>query len=72
MAPVLGYPCTNHKVRARIYGDEPHATPHFHLIGADWEASICIETGDLLAGDAPATELREARRVLQAQPRSPA
>jgi hypothetical protein len=62
MPAVPGQPCTNHKVKAYIYGSESHGRPHFHLVNGDeWSGSICIETGELIIGDVPAKELKEAR-----------
>jgi hypothetical protein len=64
MPPVPGQPCSNHKVRAYIYNQEYHHTPHFHLVcGTEWSLSMAIETGEVLAGDDPKLrkEIREAR-----------
>jgi hypothetical protein len=46
-------PCSNHRVKAFIYGDEPHARSHFHIVGPDFDFSICIESGELLQGSFP-------------------
>ena len=45
--------------KIRIYFDE-HGIPHVHLIGADCEAAIAIETGEVIVGDVPAAALRIA------------
>jgi hypothetical protein len=61
MPSVPGRPCTNHNIRAYIYGSEQHGRPHWHLVAKEWSASFDIETCELLAGDPPPKELREAR-----------
>lgn len=67
MPAVPGQPCTNHKVKAYIYGSEQHARPHFHLVcGDEWSGTICIETGEHLVGDIPTKELREGRAFREA------
>lgn len=49
--------------RIRLYfGD--HGIPHVHLIGADCEAVIAIETGEVIIGDAPAVALETARKYV--------
>lgn len=54
-----------HNYRIRIYfGD--HGTPHVHLIGREVEASIAIETGDVIIGNAPAKALATAREWIYA------
>ena len=30
-----------------------HGVPHFHALYAEYEASVSIESGDMLAGDLP-------------------
>jgi Domain of unknown function (DUF4160) len=62
MPAVPGQPCSNHKVRAYIHANEPHARPHFHVVcGDEWDGTICIETGEHIIGEIPAKELREVR-----------
>jgi hypothetical protein len=61
MPSLPGRPCTNHTIRAYIYGSEHHRRPHFHLVAKEWSASIDIETLELIEGDPPNAELREAR-----------
>jgi len=51
--------------RIRLYfGD--HGIPHVHLIGPDCAAVITIETGDVIAGGAPAAATRMAREWVSA------
>jgi Domain of unknown function (DUF4160) len=38
--------------------------PHVHIKGADFAAKIRISSGELLAGDAPARVLKQARNWL--------
>jgi len=49
--------------KVRLYfGD--HGIPHVHLIGRDCAAVIAIETGELIAGEAPTTALATAREFI--------
>jgi len=62
MPRVPGQPCTNHTIRAYIFGSEPHARPHWHLMrGDDCLAVFCIETGEKIVGDPSSKELHEAQ-----------
>lgn len=46
--------------RIRLYfGD--HGIPHVHLIGADCDAAIAIESGETIIGEAPEGALARAR-----------
>jgi hypothetical protein len=46
--------------KIRLYFSE-HGIPHVHLIGADCDAAIAIDTGEVIVGDAPAAALDRAR-----------
>jgi hypothetical protein len=49
--------------KIRLYfGD--HGTPHVHLIGADCEVAIAIESGEVIIGWAPAAALETARQFI--------
>lgn len=37
-----------------------HGTPHFHVVGPGFKASIAIEDGNLIIGAAPAKALKTA------------
>ena len=41
-----------------FYDNEQHNKPHIHVQSAEFEASICIETGDVLSGNLPKTKLK--------------
>ena len=43
-----------------------HGIPHVHLIGAECDASIAIETGEVIVGDSPADALAAAREFIVA------
>lgn len=42
-----------------MYFDD-HGVPHFHILSSDSNASVAIETLELLAGNVPADILKEA------------
>ena len=41
-----------------FYGNKNHNTPHIHAEYAEYEASIAIETGEVLSGSLPAKKLK--------------
>jgi len=43
-----------------MYFDD-HGVPHFHIVSADGNASIAIDTLEVLAGNIQASSLKEAR-----------
>ena len=48
---------TNCKIA--MYADD-HAPPHFHVVGPDWRCSIDLSTMEMIAGEAPRRDLKEA------------
>jgi hypothetical protein len=53
---------------SRFYGIEilmwfnDHEPPHFHARYGEYEAKICIESGDVLSGELPTRALRIVRK----------
>lgn len=45
-------------VRMYLIDSQHHNHPHFHAKYAEFEASICIEDGTILAGELPRKQLR--------------
>lgn len=45
-------------IRMYVFDDRHHNTAHFHAKYAEYEASISIETGEILAGKLPKKQLR--------------
>lgn len=45
-------------VQLYFFDNERHNLPHIHIRYAEFTASIAIETGDFLAGDFPARQLK--------------
>jgi hypothetical protein len=45
-------------IRLYLIENKSHNLPHFHAKYAEYEASISIETGEILAGDLPRKQLR--------------
>lgn len=41
-----------------LIDNQHHNLPHFHAKYAEFEASICIEDGEVLAGELPRKQLR--------------
>ena len=39
-----------------------HGVPHFHVVHGEFDATIAIETGELLAGNLPRQTLRLVRQ----------
>lgn len=48
-----------------FYGAERHRRPHVDVRGPDFNATIDVHTGDVLAGDLPRAELRQVQRLLK-------
>ena len=46
-------------VSVRMYADD-HWPPHFHIVGPDFQVLVRISDLALIAGEARATQLREA------------
>ncbi len=47
-----------------FYAAERHRRPHVDVRGPDFNATLDIETGEVLAGRLPTGELRRVRRLL--------
>lgn len=47
-----------------FYGSERHRRPHVDVRGPGFDATLDIQTGEVLAGRAPPKELRRVRRLL--------
>ena len=45
-------------IRMYLIDNQHHNTPHFHAKYAEFEASISVEDGEILAGDLPRKQLR--------------
>jgi hypothetical protein len=45
-------------IRLYLMDNKEHFTPHIHAIYAEFEASISIDDGSLIAGDLPRKQLR--------------
>ncbi len=45
-------------VKMYLYDNKHHHTPHFHVKYAEHEASIAIESGDIIIGSLPRKQLR--------------
>ena len=48
-----------------FYGAEPHRRPHVDVRGPGFNATLDVETGEVLAGRLPAKQLRQVRRLLE-------
>lgn len=49
-----------------MYSKERHRMPHIHVEAPEARASLALDTGEVLAGNAPADMLREARKFIAA------
>lgn len=47
-----------------FYGSERHRRPHVDVRGPGFDATLDLETGEVLAGWIPPKELRRVRRLL--------
>jgi hypothetical protein len=51
--------------RLYFYGAERHERPHVDVRGPGFNATVDVQTGEVLAGALPRKELREVRRLLE-------
>lgn len=47
-----------------FYGSEPHRRPHVDVRGPGFNATLDVETGEVLAGHLPPKQLRNVRALL--------
>ena len=53
------YKDETNQVKVHIYKEDNHKRPHIHLYYKnDYEASVCIKTGEILAGSMPKKYLK--------------
>jgi hypothetical protein len=55
-------------IRLYLLDNKHHNTPHLHARYAEFEASICIEDGEVLAGSLPRKQLRLVQAWIELHP----
>lgn len=48
-----------------FYGAEPHRRPHVDVRGPGFNATLDVQTGEVLAGQLPTKQLRQVRQLLK-------
>lgn len=48
-----------------FYGSEPHRRPHVDVRGPGFNATLDVQTGEVLAGQLPTKQLRQVRQLLE-------
>lgn len=48
-----------------FYGSEPHRRPHVDVRGPGFNATLDVQTGEVLAGRLPTKVLRQVRQLLE-------